>query len=237
MSAAYPLVSHTRAAFSLPLERVAGVAGLTFVALVAATNVAIGALDPPSGNANAGEVVAFFEDHGTALMAVRAMMPISFVALILFLGGAFPRLSSASPAAAFWTRVGAIGIVMVGVLFLTHTLVELPLLTNIEGLAGEPAVVESLWLLHGASLIFSGLGLTVTLLGLSRAARLSGLIPAWQEAMGLLAAFGFFVAAMAAAAALDGSPIGLLGLVAFLAWLAWLAMTSIRLLRSNGDAA
>ena len=53
----------------------------------------------------------------------------------------------------------------------------------------------------------------------------------------LLAALGFFIAAMAATASLEGSPIGILSLVSFLTWLVWLALISLRLLRSDEAAA
>jgi hypothetical protein len=84
---------------------------------------------------------------------------------------------------------------------------------------------------------FTGLALTLTLLGLSRAGRLSGLIPAWQETMGYLAALGSFVGVIAATASLEGGAIGIIGLPDFLTWLVWLTQTSVRLLREGGDAA
>ncbi len=122
-------------------------------------------------------------------------------------------------------------------MFLARFLFELVLITNIESLAEEPALIETLWQLQSAAMIFNGLALALALLGLSRAARLSGLTPAWQEAMGLGAALAFFIAAVAAVASLEGSPIGFLGLPAFVAWLLWLALTSLRLLRSGDVAA
>jgi hypothetical protein len=78
-------------------------------------------------------------------------------------------------------------------------------------------------------MIFNGLTLALALLGLSRAGCLSGLLPAWQETMGLLAALSFFVAAIAAAASLGGSLIGIIGLPAFLTWLVWCADRGERL--------
>ena len=163
------------------------------------------------------------------------MVPIPVIALFLFLAGSFQRLSATSREAAFWARVGAVGLILVEVMFLARTTFELVLLTKAEALAGEPALVETLWQLQSAGLIFTGLALALALLGLSRAGRLSGLLPAWQESMGLLAALGFFIAAIAATASLEGSPIGIIGLPAFLTWLVWLALTSLRLIRSGGE--
>ena len=160
------------------------------------------------------------------------MVPFGVVALYLFLAGAFPRLSSGSPEAAFWARFGTVGLVLVEVMFLARTLFELVLIANVERLAAEPVLVELLWQLQTAAMFATGLAIGVALTGLSRAARLSGVIPAWQQAMGFGAALLFLVGAIVAVPALEGSPLGLLGLPAFLTWLAWLAMTSIRLLRS-----
>jgi len=117
--------------------------------------------------------------------------------------------SKPSSEAAFWTRVGGVGLVLVEVMFLTRFLFELILITNIE----------TLWWLQGAAMIFNGLALALALLGLSRTARLGGLIPAWQKLLGLGAARAFFIVAVSSVASLEGSPIGLLGLAAFVSWL------------------
>jgi hypothetical protein len=164
-------------------------------------------------------------------MAV-GVVPIAVISLYLFLAGSFATLSAGSAEAAFWTRVGAVGLVIVEVMFLTRLFFEVVLIANAERLAQEPALIETLWQLQGAGMTFTGVGLALALLGLSRAARTSGLIPAWQEALGLGAAVAFVVAAMAIVPTLEGSPIGILGLPAFVAWLLWLALTSVRLLRA-----
>lgn len=126
---------------------------------------------------------------------------------------------------------------MVEIMFIARFMCELVLMANVEKLAGEPALIETLWQLQGAAMIFNGLALAVALLGLSRAARLGGLIPGWQEALGLGAALAFFIAAVASVASLEGSQIGLLGFPAFVGWLVWLALTSIRLLRTADETA
>ena len=238
MSAAYPTVSRVQTATSsVSIERIAGIAGLTFALLVGAVNVVVGALSPPAPDAGASEIVSFFAENGTVLKAVMSVVPFAVIALYLFLAGSFPRLSAPSREAAFWARVGAVGLVLVEVMFLARTTFELVLISKAEDLAGEPALVETLWQLQSAAMIFTGLAIALALLGLSRAGRLSGLLPGWQEAMGLLAALGFFIVAMAAATSLEGSPIGILGLPAFLTWLVWLALTSIRLLRQSDATA
>jgi hypothetical protein len=219
------------------LERIAGFAGLAFVLVVGAVNAIVGAMSPPGSDASANEITRFFTDHRTVLTATVGMVPVGVVALFLFLASSFPRFSTSSSEAAFWARFGAIGLVLVEVMFLGRMLFELILIANAETLADEPRLVETLWQLQNAATIMTGLALAVTLTGLSRAGRLSGLIPGWQHALGLGAALAFFIAAVAAVASLEGSAIGLLGLPAFVAWLAWLALTSLRFLRIEDQSA
>ena len=122
-------------------------------------------------------------------------------------------------------------------MFLTRFLFELVLIANVENLAGEPALIETLWRLQSVAMIFNGLALALALVGLARAARLSGLIPAWQELLSHGAARAFFIVAISSVASLEGSPIGLLGLAAFVSWLVWLGLTSLWLLRSGDETA
>jgi hypothetical protein len=225
---------------SLPrfrLNRIAGLAGLAFAVIVGAVNVVIGSLTPPAADASGSEIVAFMTDNKALLGVVAAAIPFAVVSLFLFIASAYQRLSGASPEAAFWTRVGAIGIMLVEVMFLTRMIFEFVLIANADALAQETVLAEMLWQLANASMVVNGLALAVTLLGVSRAASLAGLIPRWQELLGLGSAALFFIGAVALVPSLEGSPIGIVGLPAFVAWLVWLALTSVRLLRTDGDVA
>ena len=221
-----------RHASATRLDRIAGFTGLAFALLVGVVNVIVGAMSPPLADASASEISTFVTENKSVLTITLGAIPFAVVSLFLFLASSYPRLSKTSSEAAFWTRVGAVGLVLVEIMFLSRTLFELPLVANMENLAQEPALVETLWQLQNAALTMTGLAIAVALLGLSRAARLGGLIPRWQEGLGLGAALGFFISAIAVVPALEGSPIGLLGLLAFVAWVVWLALTSIRLLRA-----
>jgi hypothetical protein len=124
VSASFPTVSRVQPATpSISLERIAGFASLTFALLVAVVNVATGDLSPPAPDASTAEIVSFFADTETVL-------PIPVIALYLFLSGAFPRLGAASPKAGFWARVGAVGLVLIEVMFLARTTFELVLLAK-----------------------------------------------------------------------------------------------------------
>jgi hypothetical protein len=218
------------------LERIAGFAGLFFALLVGLINVLIGTTSPPAFDANASEIVAFVTENKTVLTVAASLVPFGVFALYIFLSASFPKLSSASAESAFWARLGAVGLILVEVIFLSRMLFELVLIANIDALAAQPVLVETFWQLQNAAMTLNGLAIGVALLGLSRAARLSGLIPAWQQWLGLGSALGFLVAAVGAIPALQGSLIGLIGLPAFLAWLVWLGLASVRLLRADRAA-
>jgi hypothetical protein len=238
MSAGYIVsTSPTAAASRWSLDRIAGLAGLGFAIIVACINVFIGSLQPPAADAGANQIVAFVQDNKQALSVAFAAVPAGVFLLFAFGASAYPRLASGSREAGFWARFGLVGIVLVEVMFLTRTLFEVVLVANIDRLAGETAMVETLWQLQGATLTANGLALAVALTGLGRAGRLSNVIAAWQERMAYVAAALFVASAMAVVPGLEGSPIALTGLIAFVTWLIWLAMTSIRLMRSSEQPA
>lgn len=234
MSATYlPESASTVAAPAFRLHRVAGFAGLFFALFVGAINVLVGTMSPPAFDANAAEISEFMIGNLRMLKVVAGLVPFGVIALFIFMAGSFPILSKTSREAAFWTRLGATGLILIEVVFLARMLFELVLIANVDRLGQEPTLIEIFWQLQNAAMTLNGLAIGVALLGLSRAARVSRLIPAWQEALGLGAALGFLVAALGAIPALQGSLIGMLGLPAFLAWLVWLALTSLRLLRTD----
>lgn len=234
MNTAFSLrsVSKTSAPSFQP-ARMAGFAGLFFAMFVALVNIGIGASAPPAFDASGSEIVSHFIENKSLLTLATAAVPFGVFSLYLFISGAYPRLAGTSEAGSFWARFGAIGIVTVEVMFLIRMVFELVTIANIERLAAEPVLVETLWQLQSAALIANGLAVGVAVFGLSRAARFAGLIPAWQEWLGIGSAAGFFVAMLGAVSSLEGSALGILGLLAFLAWLVWLGLTSVRLIRTG----
>jgi hypothetical protein len=237
MSATH-LVSPARAiaAPAARVDRIAGLAALAFVVIVGLVNLIIGSMAPPAADAPASAIAAFFADNRTVLTVAAGMVPFGVIALFTFLASSFRRFAAGSGEGAFWGRLGAAGLVLVEVMFLTRFVFELVMIAGIDRLSAEPMLVEALWRVQGAATILTGLALAVALIGLARAARLSGLTPAWNEALGFAAAAGFLIAAVAGVPALEGSPIGLVGLVAFIGWLTWLAHTGVRFLRTAEGA-
>jgi hypothetical protein len=234
MSATYaPESTRTIATSAFRIERIAGFAGLFFALFVGLINVVIGSMGPPAFDASATDITAFVTENHSALKVAAGLVPFGIIALFIFLAGSFAKLSAASPKAAMWTRLGAVGLVLIEVMFMARMIFELVLLANVDKLSADPLLIEIMWQLQNASVSLNGLAIGIALLGLSRAGRLSGLIPAWQEYMGYAAGLGFLVGSIGAVPALQGSLIGMLSFAAFITWLFWLAMTSIRLIRSD----
>jgi hypothetical protein len=227
----FPESARTVASSGIRLNRVAGFAGLFFAIFVGLINVLVGTMAPPAFDASASEIATFLTDNRTLLTAVASVVPFGVIALFVFLSASFPALSAASPESAFWARFGAVGLILIEVMFLTRMLFEFVIIANVKMLATEPALLETIWQFQNAAMTMNGLAIGLALLGLSRAGRISGLIPAWQQVLGLGAAAAFLVAALGVIPALEGSLIGMLGLPAFLAWLLFLALTSLRFLR------
>lgn len=214
------------------LSRVAGMSGLAFVALVAAENVLIGSASPPANDASAAEIADFFSGNKTLISVAVAMVPVAVVALFLFIAGITERLRRGATETLIWTRVGMTGLMTAGPLFLTGLLFEYVLIAQSSDLEARGALTETLWQLRGGSLLLTGIALGIGMIGLSRSARLNGLISSPHQGLGFVAAGGFLVTAMFAARAVEGSPVGLVAFVAFAGWLIWLTWTSLRLLRS-----
>ncbi len=214
------------------LSRIGGLAGLAFVTLVTAHNLLLGAASLPDSDASAAQIADFIATNKTLLSVAVALVPFSVVALFTFIAAAGERLSKGSTESAAWTRLGMTGLTVVGPLFLTGLLFMYILLADSADLAAQGALTETLWRLREASFIAIGVALAAGMIGLSRAARLNGLIPVWHQGLGFLAAGSFLVTAALAVPGLEGSPVKMLGFAAFIGWLAWLALTSIRLLRT-----
>jgi hypothetical protein len=214
------------------LSRIAGISGLAFVTLVTTHNLLLGAASMPASDASAVEIANFITTNKTLLSVAVALVPFSVVALFTFIAGATERLGRGSAEGAAWTRLGMTALTVVGPLFLTGLLFMYILLAESAELAARGALTETLWRLREGSFILVGIALAAGMIGLSRAARLNGLIPVWHQGLGFVAAAGFLIAAALAVPGLEGSPVRVLGFASFIGWLAWLALTSIRLLRS-----
>jgi hypothetical protein len=98
-------------------------------------------------------------------------------------------------------------------------------------LASSPGVVEALWAIHGAAFGLDLAAIAVALIGLSRAAASTALIPAWISAAALPGAGCLLVAAVFTVAITNGGPWLALGLVGFVVWIVFMVAASISLLR------
>ena len=111
-------------------------------------------------------------------------------------------------------------------------IIEIVLTAKAETLAQSPSVVEVLWGLHAAAFGLDLAAIAVALIGLSRAATSSALMPGWLGAAVLPGAAFLLVTSVFTVALSDGGPWLGVGLVGFLFWLVFMIATSISLLRT-----
>jgi hypothetical protein len=101
-----------------------------------------------------------------------------------------------------------------------------------ENLAHSPVVVEALWAVHGAAFGLDLAAIAVALVGLSRAATASALVPGWLGAAVLPGAAFLLIASVFTVALTNGGPWLAVGLVGFVLWLLFMVASSISLLRT-----
>ena len=116
-------------------------------------------------------------------------------------------------------------------LFALVNIIEIVIAAKAESLASSPAVVEALWAIHAAAFGLDMGATAVALVGLSRAAASSALIPGWIKAAALPGAACSLVAAVFAVAITNGGAWFALGLVGFVTWIVFMIVASISLLR------
>jgi hypothetical protein len=131
----------------------------------------------------------------------------------------------------WWADLGTLAVVTIAALFAVVNLVEAAMVAAARTIASSPAVVAALWGLDGAAFGLNLAAIGVALLGLSRAARGSGLIPAWLGVAAIPGAACLLVAAMLAVAVAEGSAWMFLGLAGFLVWALFVLASGVALAR------
>jgi hypothetical protein len=157
------------------------------------------------------------------------MFPIEMVALFAFVAGVWASANRSD--SRWWATLGGLGAVSIASLFGVLNVIEIVLTAKAGSLASSPGVVEALWAIHAAAFGLDMAAIAVALVGLSRAAASSGLIPAWISAAALPGACCSLVAAVFAVAITNGGAWFALGLIGFVVWLVFMVAASISLLR------
>lgn len=202
-------------------ERVAAACGIGFVVLLMAGFVLIIASPPPSGDASAAELTAYYTDSGNRrlIQVAVTLMSVGGFLLLWFLGGLSRRLIGALGRGSLLPPVAfAGGAVFVAVLFAANA-VFAAALSDTSGTPGfEPGVAVTLVKLTDWLYTFGVLGLAATVLATSLATLRTSVFPPWVAWTGfVVAALQFFMYP------LTGSPLFLLAL--------WVLVVSVLLLR------
>jgi hypothetical protein len=210
-------------------ERFAGAGGLVFVSTLVVQNVIRSS--GPSFGAAPGKVVAYFLHHRAGALIPLGLFPLGLVALVMFVAGVWTSTHQ-DDASRWWANVGALGAAAIVSLFALVNITEIALAAKAHQLATSPAVVQALWAVHAGAFGLDLAAIAVTLVGLSRAAASSHLIPSWIEIAALPAALCLLIAATFTVALATGAAWITVGLVGFLVWILFVATASIRLLRT-----
>lgn len=212
-------------------ELLAGIGGLTLLALLVVQNL-LKLVANPSDSASADQILHFAHAQAWSVHLLVVTYVIGFPALFLFTGGLTRRCTEIAPASKVWGDLGRMSVVVIAVLFGLVNIVQVVLVAARNDLAGDPVLVRTLWTLHNTVFTLNLLAVGGALLGLGRAATLTGLVPRW---MGPVSATGatLLAAAAPAVAEVHGSKLLALGLIGFLCWLILLATSSVRLIRDT----
>ena len=208
--------------------RLAGIGGLVFVAALVVQNLL--RARAPGFDAAPGTVTAYFLHHRAAALIPLGMFPIEMLALFAFVAGVWTSASRSEDR--WWATMGTLGAAAIAALFAIVNIVEIVLTAKAENLAHVPGVVEALWAVHAAAFGLDLAAIAVALIGLSRAATSTALIPAWLGTAAVPGAGCLLIASVFTVALTNGGPWLVLGLVGFVVWLVFVVATSISLLRT-----
>jgi hypothetical protein len=210
-------------------SRLSGIGGLVFVAALVVQNLL--RAKAPGFDAAPAKVTAYFLQNRAVALTPLGMFPFEMLGLFAFVAGV--RISARRDEGPWWATMGALGATAIASLFALVNIIEIVLTAKAENLAHSPAVVEALWAVRGAAFGLDLAAIAVALIGLSRAAALTGLIPTWISAVAVLGAACLLVTAMFTVALTNGGPWLALGLVGFAIWIVFMVVTSVSLIRSR----
>lgn len=206
-------------------DRWAPLTGIVFVALVVVTFF-LPAASPPTLDDPASDVVAWFEEHETALLANGYISGLALVFFVWFLASLYRRLRDGGEA-----RLGVVALGG-GLVLATFALVAVSLQQYLAwGLAADldEETVRALWVLWAGGLgwVFP---LAIVVGAPALAALKSGVFPQWYGAAGVIAALWFLVGGAAYANSGFFSPTGAFQWIGFLAFLVWVLVASVLML-------
>ncbi|MGH3281825.1 MAG: hypothetical protein ACRDNW_22175 [Trebonia sp.] len=221
--------TRTGARRATTVERLAGAGGIAFVALIVIQNIV--RASGPSFTASPASVTSYFADHRVAALLPLALFPLGMVAILGFAAGIWTRAHDAG--SRFWAGVGCLAVAAIAALFSLVNIIEIAIAVKGGDLAASPRVVTALWTVHSAAFGLNLTAIALALVGLSRVAVATGLIPRALARTALLGAACLFVAAVFTVAIAEGGKWLYLGYLGFVIWGVFLLVTGVSLFRGR----
>lgn len=217
----------------MPFNRVAGIGGIAFAALIVLANIILA----PSGFPHAGtattEVVGYFTTSAAAIGGATALIPAAWIGASVFAVGVLLQARRASDTAIGWTLLGVVGVVLQNATFAGVVAIRLGLATA-DRL--DAALVDVVWTVHDALFTLNGTFLATALIGLSLGGIHGRMVTRWHAGLGVIAAGLLFISAtLSPLVVQSGGVYGLLGLAGWVLWVVWIVIYAIGLLRTNPD--
>ncbi len=210
--------------------RWAGIGGLVFAMTLLIQNL-LRASSPALG-ADPSQVINYFEHHRAAVLIPLGLFPLGMVAIFFFVSGIWMRAHNSGRL--WWASVGGLAVALVAALFAIVNITEIVLAAKAHDFASSPEVVRALWALHAAAFGLDLGAIALALLGLSQAARASGLIKNWIAVVALPGAACLFTAAIFSVAIANGGS-WKFALVGFIIWGVFVVFCSISLLHHQPE--
>jgi hypothetical protein len=210
--------------------RLAGVGGLVFAMTLVIQNF-LRASSPALG-ADPSQVTDYFEHHRVAVLIPLGLFPLGMVAIFFFVSGIWIRAHDSGRV--WWASVGGLAVALIAALFAMVNITEIVLAAKAHELASSPDVVRALWAVHAAAFALDLGAIALALLGLSQAARASGLIRKWIAVAALPGAACLFTAAIFSVAIANGGS-WKFALVGFIIWGIFVVFCSISLLQRQSE--
>ena len=130
-------------------SRVTDLAGVLFIMLVGAFNVAFGSSSPPDNDATAAEIASYNTANGGLMTFVSVLAPLIWICLPVFGSGVFARVRAhETTKGEAWAYVGLLGILMQNSIFATVIAIEVAFNVGSDALGANAGVTETIWRWH-----------------------------------------------------------------------------------------
>lgn len=211
-----------------------GVCGLIFLLMIVIQN-ALELVFSLANDANAAEILKHFHDDAWLVDLTFVTFVIGFPALFYFAAKLTDRAVAEHPSAGVWGSFGRMAVVLVAALFGLVNLSQVLIVAGHDQLAASPALTTTLWSFHNALFTLNLAAVGLMLLGLSRAAALSRIIPRWLGRVNVVGATLLAIAALPIVAQVHGSNLLAIGAIGFITWMLFLLLAGIGLIRLGGS--